>query len=173
MQPGIHERIYEFCFNTEFCQRFSALLATHPFIPSQRAERDLGYDVEYKIKEEGYTTSIFLQYKVVHFIQHRKGNNTRFYDAHSGPYYRFPLNNQQHNTLNILSHTNDDVYYCAPLFYTSEKLTEYVTQGIIYPHSVLLPLQSMPPVQSGNHNILTLPMLHFSEHSWTSPAYLS
>src|SRR3989442_1501432 len=110
MKPGIHERIYEFCFNTEFSQKFSALLATYPDIPSQRMEHDLGYDVKFKIKEEGYSTSIFLQYKVAHFAEHRKGKNAKFYDAHSGPYYRFPINNQQHNTLHSLAQATEDVY---------------------------------------------------------------
>src|SRR5712691_9875567 len=122
MQPGIHERIYEFCFTTEFCQRFSALLATHPSIPSQRMERDLGYDVEYKMRWEGYSTSIFLQYKVVHCVEHRTRNNAHFYDAHRGSYYRFPINIEQHNTLCRLAQHHAEVYYCAPMFYTSTKL---------------------------------------------------
>src|SRR5205823_1259423 len=112
--------------NTEFCQHFGALLATHPSIPSQRMERDLGYDVAFKIRRENYTTSIFFQYKVAHFVQHRKGNNARFYDTYNGLYYRCPLNNQQHNTLHQLAQATEDVYYCAPLFFTSNKLTEYV-----------------------------------------------
>ena len=153
MKPGIHERIYEFCFNTEFCQRFNALLATHPLIPSQRMERDLGYDVEFQIRQEGYTTSVFLQYKVAHFVQNRKGKNARFYGSHSGAYYRFPLSDHQHNILHILAQQNEKVYYCAPMFYTRNELTEYAMQCTIYTNSVWLPLRSMNPVKSGRHNI--------------------
>jgi len=153
MKPGIHERIYEFCFNTEFCQRFSALLATYPLIPSQRIEHDLGYDVEFKIKEENYTTSVFLQHKVPHFVQHRKGRNARFYDSHDGAYYRFSLSNDQHNVLRKLAQKHAGVYYCAPLFYTRDKLTQYVTTSTIYTNSVWLPLRSTNLVGSGTHNL--------------------
>jgi hypothetical protein len=170
MQPGIHERIYEFCFNTAFCQCFNALLATHPSIPSQRMERDLGYDVEFKIRQEGYSTSIFLQYKVVHYVDRRMKTNARFYDAHHGAYYRFPIKLEQYKTLRRLAQHHADVYYCAPMFYTSAKLTECVTQGNIYTHSVILPLQNMPPVQSGPHNITYDAAGHGAKlHSETHP----
>lgn len=153
MKSGIHERIYEFCFNTEFCQRFSALLATHPLIPSQRIEHNLGYDVEFKIKKENYTVSVFLQHKVPHFVQHRKGRNARFYDSNGGAYYRFSLSNDQHNILHKLAQKHAYVYYCAPLFYTRDKLTQYVTTSTIYTNSVWLPLRSTSLVGSGTHNI--------------------
>jgi hypothetical protein len=43
MGPGSNERTFEFCYNAEYCHINAALLATHPHIPSQNAEKDLGY----------------------------------------------------------------------------------------------------------------------------------
>ena len=71
MKPGISERTFEFCYNAEFCQRHRALLASHPYLPSQNAEKDLGYDVEFEIRTRRFTRSIFLQHKVAHFAEHR------------------------------------------------------------------------------------------------------
>ena len=64
MKPGFSERTFEFCYNAEYCQLNAALLATHPHIPSQRAEKDLGYDVEFKIIDGKFTRFLFLQHKV-------------------------------------------------------------------------------------------------------------
>lgn len=58
------ERTYEFCFNTEFFNKYRGLLAAHPTLPSQRQEKQLGYDVEFKIKNGSYCYSLFLQHKV-------------------------------------------------------------------------------------------------------------
>ena len=63
MGPGFSERTFEFCYNAEYCQINAALLATPP-IPSHRQEKDLGYDVEFRIREEAFTKSVFLQHKV-------------------------------------------------------------------------------------------------------------
>ena len=64
MRPGFSERTFEFCYNAEYCHIHAAVLATHPYIPSQNAEKELGYDVEFKINEGNYTKSVFLQHKV-------------------------------------------------------------------------------------------------------------
>lgn len=58
MGPGFSERTFEFCFNAEFCQLFGGLLASHPHIPSQREEKDLGYDVEFVIRHTRPTAPI-------------------------------------------------------------------------------------------------------------------
>lgn len=103
MNPGFSERTFEFCFNAEFCQSFGGLLASHPNIPSQREEKDLGYDVEFRIQQSQFTTSIFIQHKVSSFAEVKAGRNAKFYDAHGGPYFRFSVDNDQHNTLCELS----------------------------------------------------------------------
>ncbi len=103
--PGFSERTFEFCYNAEYCQINAALLATHPHIPSQNAEKDLGYDVEFKIHEGNYTRSLFLQHKVSSYAEVLAGRNAQFYAAHGGPYFRFVVDNEQHNVLCELSRT--------------------------------------------------------------------
>ena len=116
MTPGFSERTFEFCFNSEYCQLNKALLATHPNIPSQRTEKDLGYDVEFEIKNGNYTRSLFLQHKVSSIAERRAGSNSKFYAVHRGPYFRFPVDKEQHNTLCELSRTRGNAFYCAPRF---------------------------------------------------------
>jgi hypothetical protein len=69
VNPGFSERTFEFCYNAEYCQSNAALLATHPHIPSQNADKDLGYDVEFRILQGHYTRSLFLQHKVPSFAE--------------------------------------------------------------------------------------------------------
>src|SRR5437773_550394 len=110
MTPGFSERTFEFCFNSEYCQLNAALLATHPNIPSQRMEKDLGYDVEFEINNGNYTRSLFIQHKVSSFAEKRAGANSKFYAVHRGPYFRFPVDNEQHNTLCELSRTRGNAF---------------------------------------------------------------
>lgn len=161
MQPGISERTFEFCYNAEFCQRHGALLASHPHLPSQSAEKDLGYDVEFQIERRGFRRSIFLQHKVAHFAQHRVGRNAPFYDAHGGPYYRFWVDNDQHNTLIELAQTRGNAFYCAPRFHTRTELEQHFRANTIARHSTLLnPLEVGPIQDQDRHNITFAPAGH-------------
>lgn len=78
MHAGFSERTFEFCFNAEFCLLNAAILATHPHIPTQNAEKDLGYDVEMKIKSGGYVKSLFLQHKVASHAHARAAETPSF-----------------------------------------------------------------------------------------------
>jgi len=122
LRPGFNERTFEFCFNAEYCQLNMALLATHPHIPSTRAEKDLGYDVEFRIKEGKFTKSLFLQHKVSSFAQTRAGRNAEFWAAHEQPYFRFTVDNDQHNVLCKLSEKKSNAFYCAPIFHWRHEL---------------------------------------------------
>lgn len=138
MGPGFSERTYEFCFNAEYCQTNVALLASHPHIPSQRMEKDLGYDVEFKLRHGHYTRSIFFQHKVSAFAENRAGRNAHFVDAHGGPYFRFTVDNDQHNTLCALSRTKGNAFYCAPRFHLSHELEAHFRGGSIASNAILL-----------------------------------
>jgi hypothetical protein len=148
--PGFSERTFEFCYNAEYCQINAALLATHPHIPSQNAEKDLGYDVEFKINEGNYTKSLFLQHKVSSYAEVRAGRNAQFYAAHGGPYFRFVVDNEQHNVLCELSRTKGNAFYCGPRFHLRHELETHFRGPSIAANSVLLdPLVSCP---SGSRN---------------------
>lgn len=154
MRPGINERTFEFCYNAEFCRRHNALLATHPHIPTQNEEKDLGYDVEFEITHRNFTRSIFLQHKVAHSCEFRAGRNAAFYDAHGGSYFRFPVDNDQHNTLVKLALDKGNAYYCAPRFHTSSALQTHFRAETIARHSLLLnPLEVGEITDQERHNI--------------------
>lgn len=164
--PGFSERTFEFCFNAEFCQSFGGLLASHPHIPSQRAEKDLGYDVEFRIQQSQFTTSIFIQHKVASYAEYRSGTNAKFYDTYNGPYFRFAIDRDQHNTLHELSRTKGNAYYCAPRFHLRHELEAYFRAPSIADNSLLLdPLDVGLIADDERHNITyapngSMPMLH-------------
>jgi len=117
------------------------LLASHPHIPSQQQEKDLGYDVELQIQQTFYIRSIFLQHKVAHHGFAKAGRNARFFDAHPGSggcYYRFPVDTDQHNTLVRLGRRRGDAYYCAPRFLSRAQLERHFRADQIATESVWL-----------------------------------
>jgi len=154
MTPGFSERTFEFCFNAEYCRVNTALLASHPHIPSQQMEKDLGYDVEFKIRHGHYTKSLFLQHKVASFAATRAGRNRKFFDAHMAPYYRFAVDSDQHNTLCNLSQTKGNAFYCAPMFHERSALETHFFGNTVTPNAVLLdPLQVGKIADTDRHNI--------------------
>lgn len=154
MNPGFNERTFEFCFNAEFCQTNAALLASHPHIPSQQAEKDLGYDVEFELLSGRFTRSVFFQHKVSSFAEVRAGRNAHFYNAHSGPYFRFPVDNEQHNTLCELSRTKGNAFYCAPQFHLRNELEIHFRAVSIAGSAILLdPLDVGTISDHDRHNI--------------------
>lgn len=155
MGPGFSERTFEFCYNAEYCQINAALLATHPHIPSQRAEKDLGYDVEFEIINGNYTRSLFLQHKVSSFAEVRAGRNAQFYAAHGGPYFRFSVDNAQHNVLCELSRTKGNAFYCAPRFHLSHELGTNFRGASIGTNAILLDPLDVGPIAGNQHHNIT------------------
>lgn len=154
MTPGFSERTFEFCYNAEYCQMNAALLATHPHIPSQRAEKDLGYDVEFKIRHGNYTRSLFIQHKISSFAEVRAGRNAHFYSVHGQPYFRFSVDNDQHNVLCELSRTKGNAFYCAPRFHLRHELEANFRATTVAINAILLdPLDVGDITDNGRHNI--------------------
>jgi hypothetical protein len=117
-------------------------------------EKDLGYDVEFKIKERNYTKSVFLQHKVASFAEKKAGSNSKFYSVHGGPYLRFPVDNDQHNLLCELSRTRGNAFYCAPRFNLRRDLEAYYRATGIGANSILLdPLDVGDIEDDDRHNI--------------------
>ena len=155
MGPGFSERTFEFCYNAEYCQINAAVLATHPHIPSQNAEKDLGYDVEFKINEGNYTKSLFLQHKVSSYAAVRAGRNAQFYAAQGGPYFRFAVDNHQHNVLCELSRTKGNAFYCAPRFHLRHELEAHFREPTITANSVLLDPLDVGDIRDDDHHNIT------------------
>lgn len=159
MQAGFSERTFEFCFNAEYCRINAAVLATHPHIPSQNAEKDLGYDVEFRIAQGQYTRSLFLQHKISSYAETRAGRNALFYAAHNGPYFRFVVDNEQHNVLCELSRTKGNAFYCAPRFHLRNELETHFRGPSIAANSILLePLDVGTIADRRRHNITYNPL---------------
>ena len=159
MTPGFSERTFEFCFNSEYCQLNAALLATYPNIPSQRIEKHLGYDVEFEITTGNYTRSLFLQHKVSSIAKKRAGSNSKFYAVHRGTYFRFPVDDDQHNTLCELSRTRGNAFYCAPRFNLRQELATHYRANSIGANSILLnPLDVGDIGDDDRHNITYNPL---------------
>jgi hypothetical protein len=128
------------------------LLASHPHIPSQREEKDLGYDVEFRIQHGQFTTSIFFQHKVSSFAEVKAGRNAKFYDAHGGPYFRFVVDNDQHNTLCELSRNRGNAYYCAPRFHLRHELEAHFRAPSIGNNSLLLDPLDVEEIADDDHH---------------------
>ncbi len=153
MQPDFSERTFEFCYNAEFVHRLGGFLAAYPHLPSLRAERALGYDVQFRLRAGRYRRSLFLQHKIAHFGENRQWNNTDFYDAHGGPYYRFPLEDDQHNVLLRIRGHRGDAFYCAPRFHRRTDLNRYFRQRTIVPNSSWFWPQKLGVLAGGRHHI--------------------
>ena len=154
MRPDFTERTFEFCYNTEYCNHKAPLLVTHPHIPSQMAEKYLGYDVEFRIADGNFTRSLFLQHKVASFAEARAGKNARFYDVHNQPYFRFPVDNEQHNTLCELSRTLGNAFYCAPRFHLKRELEAHFLGASVTANAIRLnPLDVGEIADAKRHNV--------------------
>jgi hypothetical protein len=117
-------------------------------------EKDLGYDVEFAINNGNFTRSLFLQHKISCYAEKRAGRNADFYGAHNGPYFRFPVDNNQHNTLCELSRTRGDAFYCAPRFHFRRDLETHYRANTIGTNSIWLnPLDVGEIQDNGRHNI--------------------
>ena len=124
--------------NAEYCQINSGILATHPHIPPQNQEKDLGYDVEFLIRTEGFTKSVFFQHKVPYSAEQRAGRNTSFFNAHSGPYFRFGVDRNEHNLLYDLSIRWGNTYYCSPCYNGRAELDQAYRTVMVAQRSLLL-----------------------------------
>lgn len=154
MKPGFSERTFEFCFNAEYCRLNAALLASHPYIPSQAAEKDLGYDVEFRIRTGGFTQAIYIQHKVSAFAEFRSGKGAPFWDHRGGPYFRFPIDNDQHNTLCDLSLRKGNVFYCAPTFNARTNLETHFRNDDVGNRSILFDPMDVGRIHDADrHNI--------------------
>jgi len=149
VRSEFNERIFEFCCTYELCRSLGGLHLARPFFPSLPDEKKKGFDVE--LKRRNYHKSLFLQYKVPFYVESLRSNR-RFYEAHNGSYYRFVIDNNQHNKLHNLQLNGEDAFYCAPRFYKEEDLMSYMDSKSVVYNSVMID-PTYPIVDSDRHNI--------------------
>lgn len=124
-----------------------------PNFPTQRQEKNLGYDVKIK----GAVRNLFFQFKVPEKKTTSKG---KYWKKFGGPYYEFQIwpddTTHQHNDLVTLANSDphNKVYYCSPGFHTFKEFEENYSHKTIASKSIYVPCNALPKI-SGNekHNI--------------------
>lgn len=120
LRPGFSERVFEFAFNAEYADRNRAVLAAAPSIPTQNEEKELGYDVQFRVQQRGGAIrAICLQHKVARHVDCRAPTNRHFWGAVGGPYFAFSLDTDQYNLIQTISAAKPagvEFHFCAPLF---------------------------------------------------------
>lgn len=109
-----------------------------PMFPTQRKERDLGFDVRIK----GRVRALFFQFKVP---EKKIKSNSKYWPTYNAPYYVFkiwPDNlTHQHNNLIKLAKSNkcNRVYYCSPGFNTDDEFDRHYKKKTIANNSIYVP----------------------------------
>ncbi len=137
------ERLFEFLFNAEFIHKNSANVIGMPHIPSQDEEKWLGYDVAFDLQNgAGVTNALALQHKVVRLVDGPgSGANTAYRKTAGNPYFAFPVDPVQFNTIEALASENlpgIEFYFCAPLFVDRQNLEARYAAKDLDSHSVYI-----------------------------------
>lgn len=147
ISAGFSERVFEFAFNSEFCNYSRFLLAGCPFIPTQNQEKRLGFDVAIKINNGARFRSLYLQHKVARLVDGKSGSNKKFRDAVDSPYFAFPLDTDQYNLIHRFSQkTRREFYYCAPAFTTRKDLSCYYASRAVVENSAWIDVSKCSPI---------------------------
>jgi hypothetical protein len=138
-----------------------------PMFPTQRKERDLGYDVHIK----GCVRALFFQFKVP---EKKIKSNSKYWLTYNAPYYVFkiwPDNlTHQHNNLIKLANTNkrNRVYYCSPGFNTDEEFNRYYKNEDIANNSIYVPCHGLKTIHGADKHVISYtikPKREFHMHS--------
>lgn len=154
------ERLFEFAFNAAFIDRNAAILVGTPDIPSQDAEKWLGYDVVFEIERTaGVTGSIALQHKVSRYVNGSGSSaNADFRAVVQPEYFAFPLDVDQFNIIQSLAAANMpgiEFVYCAPLFVTRKCINDFYAQKQIEANSIWIDIAAVPPLDpSESHSVV-------------------
>jgi len=137
------ERLFEFLFNAEFIHKNAANVIGMPHIPSQEEEKWLGYDVAFNLQDgAGVINALALQHKVVRLVDGPgSGANKAFRNAAGNPYFAFPVDPVQFNTIEALVSENLpglEFYFCAPLFVDQPNLDARYAAKDLDAHSVYI-----------------------------------
>lgn len=122
-----------------------------PYLPSQRKEVELGYDVAFK----GLYAPVFIQYKVPDKLTRNYAKEWRLF---YGPYFRFMIYPEtvspQHNILINLSKNQQFVFYLAPAFISYAEYYKYFNSRSITEESIFVPCNLLPRAYEEYHHIV-------------------
>ncbi len=135
MQAEFSERDFEFCFNAAYLQKNAGSLVAVPFIPSQRLERVVGWDVRFRLKQGRTRRSVFIQHKRPSYTAKPRGRAAAVFKRYGGPYYRFPVASardaHQFNRLTALANRGRSVEYTAAAFHRLSELEAAFSDGTL------------------------------------------
>ena len=137
--PEFSERMFEFAYNAEYCRTNFAFLAAAPYIPNQRMERLLAYDVALRIKKGAPVSSLFLQHKVAtkYWVPVGQKTSSHYSAALGSRYFRFGLNNRQYNRILFLrTKKATPIFFCAPKFTSESWINKYFLSSLIEKKSI-------------------------------------
>lgn len=150
MKPEFSETQYAFAILKEFYLSHPNCM---PYMPTQRVEKDVGFDAEIKSSKG---VPIFYQFKTADY---KEINGKYSYQFNKGPYFVFktyygdPTTNQ-HNILSTLSQWYKRVYYVAPCFYSISDYITYYKAGTISNHSKYIKVMKLPVIiKNSSHSI--------------------
>jgi hypothetical protein len=158
VKSDFSERQFEAAVNIELVSSLSPYMdPAVPVVPTTNQEAREGWDALVKL-DFGYW--YYLQYKVSNYASKHSHRNTKFWEVHRGPYFRFPFHVDsrgecnQHRLLTELRQTWPGVYYCVPAFVREEELWERVRDGSVLNGSRLFDVEDLPlPSYEGTHQV--------------------
>lgn len=145
------ERLFEFAFNAEFVAKHAAVLVGAPDIPSQDAEKWLGYDAAFEIQQgPGVTGSLALQHKVPRKVDGPgSASNAHVVPVAGNTYFVFPLDADQFNIIQDLSAAQMpgiEFYFCAPLVLTRKDMNLRYAAKDLDAYSVFIDVSGAAPI---------------------------
>lgn len=140
MRPPFSEFSFGYALTEALVRDFQHTV--QPVFPTQREERDVGYDVGLKFLNcPGYP--IFLQFKLCHRMERRTAKEYADFGLPlSLPFLRMPIMprrlSPQHDSLLNWEGRGEEVFYAAPRFFLDKEFTDHYRNRVILDHSAFI-----------------------------------
>jgi hypothetical protein len=134
VKPLLSEFSYGYALTEELATGAFGPLTGAPIFPSLIAEGSLGYDVQLPY----FGAPLFIQFKLSDKLVRRNAAEAAEFGL---PYFRFHLRSRkysvQHDLLQHLQASGEEVFYAAPLFFSQDELNERYTTRTVFSSSAL------------------------------------
>lgn len=160
------EAQYEFGFLFELVNHLKEHGWTAPYIPSQREEKNCGYDAKLKNK---YRT-LFIQFKK---SSYRKTSRSKHWSDHGKPFYQFNItkdsvSHQHNNLVRLARNPKFKVFYCAPGFTTNREYYTYFNNNELIKKSIFVDCEKLTTIRGRDRHTISFdiePIKHAVMHS--------
>jgi hypothetical protein len=138
MKPAFSEFSYGYALTEELASGVFGPLTGAPIFPSLIAEGALGYDIQLPY----VGAPLFLQFKLSDMLIRPSAAEA---SAFGLPYFRFHLRSRkhsaQHDLLQNLQASGEEVFYAAPLFFSQDELNQrYASRSVFASTALFEPL---------------------------------